>query len=246
MSTMQTLGPAAAFASDLPLIWTRSQPPEGGPAVAVVDGDKLGRECLGRALELACPGGAVLAYGSAEDFLAGRHAAGLVLYALREEAHASALRAIGRLRAADPAASLVVLLDVDAEHEPAAIRNLIAAGASSVIATRRAGIEAALALFALVQAGATFVPPEAPGPCDPDPAAADGTRLTRREKAVLALLDHGQANKLIAYRLGMSESTVKIHIRNILRKMGATNRTQAVYQARKLWSADEIARQASL
>jgi len=32
----------------------------------------------------------------------------------------------------------------------------------------------------------------------------------------------------------MSESTVKVHVRNIMRKVGATNRTQAVYKAQKL------------
>ncbi len=34
----------------------------------------------------------------------------------------------------------------------------------------------------------------------------------------------------------MSESTVKVHVRNIMRKMGATNRTQAVYKAQGLWN----------
>jgi DNA-binding NarL/FixJ family response regulator len=35
----------------------------------------------------------------------------------------------------------------------------------------------------------------------------------------------------------MSESTVKVHVRNIMRKMNATNRTQAVYKARQLWES---------
>ena len=48
---------------------------------------------------------------------------------------------------------------------------------------------------------------------------------------VLSQLQRGKANKIIAFDLGMSESTVKVHIRNIMRKMGATNRTQVVYKA---------------
>jgi DNA-binding NarL/FixJ family response regulator len=38
----------------------------------------------------------------------------------------------------------------------------------------------------------------------------------------------------------MSESTVKVHIRNIMRKMGATNRTQVAYKARQLWGHKEL------
>jgi DNA-binding NarL/FixJ family response regulator len=63
---------------------------------------------------------------------------------------------------------------------------------------------------------------------------------------VLAQLDRGKANKLIAFELGMSESTVKVHVRNIMRKLSATNRTQAVYKARKLWSSEEMAMIADL
>jgi DNA-binding NarL/FixJ family response regulator len=40
------------------------------------------------------------------------------------------------------------------------------------------------------------------------------------------------ANKLIAYELSMCESTVKVHVRNIMKKLKATNRTQVVYLTR--------------
>jgi DNA-binding NarL/FixJ family response regulator len=40
------------------------------------------------------------------------------------------------------------------------------------------------------------------------------------------------ANKLIAYELNMCESTVKVHIRNIMKKLNATNRTQVAYLTR--------------
>ena len=54
--------------------------------------------------------------------------------------------------------------------------------------------------------------------------------LTTRQIAVLSHLQQGKANKIIAHELRMSESTVKVHVRNIMRKMGATNRTQAAVQ----------------
>jgi DNA-binding NarL/FixJ family response regulator len=50
--------------------------------------------------------------------------------------------------------------------------------------------------------------------------------LTARQKAVLELLRQGDTNKVIARRLGMREGTVKVHVRQIMRKFGVTNRTQ--------------------
>jgi DNA-binding NarL/FixJ family response regulator len=50
--------------------------------------------------------------------------------------------------------------------------------------------------------------------------------LTARQKAVVELLSRGESNKSIARRLGMREGTVKVHVREIMRKLGVTNRTQ--------------------
>ncbi|EIM27241.1 response regulator transcription factor [Microvirga lotononidis] len=52
--------------------------------------------------------------------------------------------------------------------------------------------------------------------------------FTTREAEVLAALQKGYSNKWIAHRLGLSQNTVKAHIRHILRKLHATNRTEAV------------------
>ncbi len=51
--------------------------------------------------------------------------------------------------------------------------------------------------------------------------------LTVRQQEVLAHLQRGSSNKLIGRQLKLRESTVKVHIRQIMRKLGATNRTQA-------------------
>jgi DNA-binding NarL/FixJ family response regulator len=63
------------------------------------------------------------------------------------------------------------------------------------------------------------------------PAAATGARewnLTERQLEVLALLVAGLPNKLIARRLEIAESTVKIHVSAILRELRVTSRTQAL------------------
>jgi two-component system nitrate/nitrite response regulator NarL len=58
--------------------------------------------------------------------------------------------------------------------------------------------------------------------------------LTPRESEVLQLLAEGLPNKTIAYRLGISEHTVKFHVNAILGKLGAQSRTEAVVRATRL------------
>jgi two-component system nitrate/nitrite response regulator NarL len=55
--------------------------------------------------------------------------------------------------------------------------------------------------------------------------------LTDRETAILACLTEGQSNKRIARKFGVAEATVKVHIKAILRKIRAKNRTQAAIWA---------------
>jgi len=64
-----------------------------------------------------------------------------------------------------------------------------------------------------------------------EPPAAE--LLSEREKQVLRLAAAGLANKQIARRLGISESTVKVHIGNIFRQIGVRDRTSAALWARE-------------
>lgn len=58
--------------------------------------------------------------------------------------------------------------------------------------------------------------------------------LTDRERDVLMLIDEGAANKEIAARLFISESTVKTHVVHLLEKLGVTSRTAAASEARRI------------
>ena len=62
------------------------------------------------------------------------------------------------------------------------------------------------------------IPDDIAGPCGFSP----------RQLQVLEQLSEGKQNKIIAYELGMAESTVKVHIRHIMKKLNARNRTQVV------------------
>jgi two-component system nitrate/nitrite response regulator NarL len=58
-----------------------------------------------------------------------------------------------------------------------------------------------------------------------------GRGLSERETQILRFLIHGESNKMIANRLGITEATVKVHLKTVLRKIGALNRTQAAIWA---------------
>ena len=59
-------------------------------------------------------------------------------------------------------------------------------------------------------------------------AAADNGKLTAREIEVLRMIAEGSANKTIAWKLGISEHTVKFHVASVLGKLHAATRTEAV------------------
>ncbi len=56
---------------------------------------------------------------------------------------------------------------------------------------------------------------------------SEGDRLTPREREILTFLARGDSNKEIARSLALAESTVKIHVQNILKKLNLSSRVQA-------------------
>ncbi|CAP45349.1 response regulator [Bordetella petrii] len=71
-------------------------------------------------------------------------------------------------------------------------------------------------------------------------ANAERTRLTTREREIVQCLAHGASNKVIARQLDIAESTVKIHVQNILKKLNLTSRVQvAVYAVENGLVADD-------
>jgi len=64
-----------------------------------------------------------------------------------------------------------------------------------------------------------------------DPAAASLTSLSARERQIVISLAEGKSNKAIARLYGLSEATVKVHLKAILRKTKTDNRTQAAIWA---------------
>jgi len=70
-------------------------------------------------------------------------------------------------------------------------------------------------------------------PLDNDPARPTAAALTPRQLEVLELIAQGLAAKVIALRLGISETTVRNHIRSILLELGCHSQLEAVAEARR-------------
>ncbi|MBW7861494.1 MAG: response regulator transcription factor [Rhodocyclaceae bacterium] len=111
-----------------------------------------------------------------------------------------------------------LLKNIDAETLVAAVRT--AAHGESVISPQMMG-----KLLNGVRGGttATARPAEAESP--------ELDKLTPREREILALIARGQSNKEIARELAVAESTVKIHVQNLLRKLSLSSRVQAAVYA---------------
>jgi DNA-binding NarL/FixJ family response regulator len=93
------------------------------------------------------------------------------------------------------------------------------------------GFQIAVEAVRFVLAGGTYVPTDcllAEGQRDfpRSPLCRPSVDFTDRELAVIRGIQQGKSNKVIAHELNVAESTVKVHVRNVMRKMSAKNRTE--------------------
>ena len=104
------------------------------------------------------------------------------------------------------------------------------------------GLKVLMGALERMRVGGTYVPLSLTEPVLPDRAkwARDTPwrELTRRQCDVLALISEGKSNKLIADALTMTESTVKAHVKQIIKRLHVANRTQAALIAsRASWQS---------
>ncbi len=140
------------------------------------------------------------------------------------------LAAIDALRRRLPGTKFVVLTSA---VEPGEVQRAIAAGAVGYMLKNASATQLAAAIRD-VHAGRRVLSPEA---TDAMVAAAQqpapGADLTLREREILVLMARGLNNQEIADELAVAVPTVKFHVTNILGKLHADNRTEAVLQAIK-------------
>jgi len=129
--------------------------------------------------------------------------------------------AVQQIRGEFPAARIIALTSFDGDQD---IYRALEAGVRGYLLKEMVHTEV-LSAIRLVHAGKPLMAQEvAERLNDYFPKMA----LTPREIEVLTLVAQGLANKEIAARLGKADGTIKIHVQNVLAKLGATDRTHAV------------------
>jgi DNA-binding NarL/FixJ family response regulator len=121
-----------------------------------------------------------------------------------------------------------------------------ASGARGFIPTASTTPKQVIEIIRLVKAGGTFAPSglslQGANGSGLTPTVVPSHQFTPRELAILERLRLGKANKAIAYELQVSESTVKVHIKSIMNKLRAKNRTEVVCRAYDLGGIEALAR----
>jgi DNA-binding NarL/FixJ family response regulator len=214
-------------------------------SMALIDPKALTRRSIGELLARAFPDCAMVAASTCEQLLEieeGRIAKpNLVVVYIRSAGLTNTLvqSALELLRDRLPEAPAVILSDRDDVDE---VNRALSHGVRGYIPTSVES-EVAVAALRLINAGGTFVPADTwrASPTKQDNQSegerrgrSDDLDLTPRELSVIDLLREGKPNKLIAAQLEMQESTVKVHVRSILRKLHAANRTHAASMANRL------------
>jgi two-component system NarL family response regulator len=143
----------------------------------------------------------------------------------------SGVEAIRALRSIYPGSRIVVLSNYSSEEH---VFRAIAAGAHGYV-VKDEDPSHILAALRAVREGRRYLSPEASASLADH---VDRSSLTPREEEVLTLLARGERNRAIADVLGISEETVKGHVKNILGKLGVRDRAHATSEAIRLGLVD--------
>lgn len=219
-----------------------------------IDGQRLTRECVSRELARCLPELAVEERATARDLaLENFDPAGIALVAFNahagDVADSGVAAELSILERIVPDVPLVLFSDIDAAWS---VIEAFRRGLRGYVPTTLPIRQAAEAIR-FVWAGGTFVPlsilslSSSSNHMDNNPSTRQATisaNFSPRQREVLHRLWMGKSNKLIAYELSMCESTVKVHIRQIMKKLNVSNRTQVVVVTRPSFfdgngSADE-------
>lgn len=203
---------------------------------AVIDSRKFLRECIRRSVQSAFTR-QVETYSSVTEFENKPPSTSicLIIMSLSEGSAQAAADALGALSGLAPRVPIVVL---SYESDLELARAVIGRGAKGYLPVTM-GFEIAIEAVRFVLAGGTYVPVDFFLASDSPEVAlqrrwsASGA-VTVRELAVVRAIQQGKPNKIIASELHMCESTVKVHVRHIMKKLAAKNRTEVAIKSAAL------------
>jgi DNA-binding NarL/FixJ family response regulator len=208
--------------------------------LVIVDDHPLFRGALNQALSLTLPDAVIEEAASLDALtdLMGRGAeVDLILLDLSMPG-VLGLSGLLFLRSQYPETPVVV---VSATEDRTTIRRCIEFGASGFVPKSQPVENIRLAVQSVL-AGKVWIPADvelsgAP-PSEPGDLLSRISSLTPQQLRVLMMLSEGLPNKLIAFKLNVSEATIKAHVSQILTKLGVDSRTQAVIAINRLDTAE--------
>ena len=208
--------------------------------IVIVDDHPLFRGALNQALSVSIAGAKILEAGSIDELtamLASGTDVDLVLLDLAMPG-VQGLAGLVYLRAQHPELPVVI---VSASEDAGTIRRALEFGASGFI-PKSLPVDQIRAAVGQVLDGRVWSPPNIPlnVAIDPETTALAQrlATLTPQQVRVLMMLGEGLLNKQIAFKLGVSEATIKAHVSAILQKLAVDSRTQAVISVGRLGGVD--------
>jgi DNA-binding NarL/FixJ family response regulator len=214
-------------------------------AVIYLDPRALTRDCVGGWLQSSLSGFCVCLFSDPDQIetapiVSDRVQAVIINTGHERMSSVAAARLVSRVSELLPEIPVAVLSDYEDSEN---IRRALELGVRGYISTSLAPTVAAGAVQ-LVCVGGTFLPAAVLLARGDRPQGSAGKLsiegFTQREGQILDCLRRGMTNKLIASELSMCESTVKVHVRNIMKKLKATNRTQVAYLTRGLFEGMSV------
>jgi len=210
----------------------------------IVDDHPLFRGALGQAMGGSFPDAEVLEAGSLDELTQLLATAGeidLILLDLTMPG-VHGLSGLLYLRAQHPEVPVVI---VSASDDPGTIRRCIDCGASGFI-PKSQPVEAMRDAIRRIMGGEVWLPADVDLCSVPSGETAElvsrMSTLTPQQVRVLMMLGEGLLNKQIAFKLGVSEATIKAHVSAILQKLGVDSRTQAVIAINRIAGSGDWSR----
>jgi DNA-binding NarL/FixJ family response regulator len=206
--------------------------------IVIIESNGFLRDCLHRSVADQWPGEASACASLAEVAeMQAERSSMVVILSIISLSDDEADSEFSKLMELDPPVRSMVLARADDLNEALAA---LGQGANGYI-SMSAGFDIFIQAVRFVGAGGTYVPAQcllaarqAPQSL-PEQASASG--ITNRELAVIQAIRQGKPNKVIAYELNMCESTVKVHVRHIMKKLRAKNRTDVAIKGAEIAAA---------
>src|SRR5215472_8353157 len=226
--------------------------PAAAPAVTLyIDQQQLSRNCVCEQLAVYLADWTVRAVTSIRDVTSLVHLSkvSIIVFNLHSRSFDSdeVRDEVRAIREAAPGTPLIVMSDLE---DGAEVRRAMEHGARGYLPPHLP-LSQAMAAIRFVKDGGTYIPQCVLASIIQEPSSAclvdgdgDLVGFSPRQLQVLELLKEGKQNKIIAHELDMSEGTVKVHIRQIMRKLKVTNRTQVVLLTQGIQTRRALARAA--